>query len=305
MPLNQFLSLFKRNQTAFHNLCQHSKPPAGIERLLWLGLKFCIQKPVPKPDITKSFERFRRSVRIIDAFKDEFDTGDYNPKIYIPNDDFEPDDCKTPLIEEAMQRFHNGLLNLVNNHSPKRAHNLSRQTRFLLEKLSTNREFIIVPTDKNLGPAIMERSVYKARCLQDHLLKAHTYRQLSKTEANAILAAALETFKSLFEEYKESLPKDEATYLYRAIQLNHRVAQFYILPKVHKNPWKTRPVVSDIGSSMSYLSKFIDVYLQRLIKLVQGYLKDSQSLIKSLKALGKLPPSAVIIIADAVAMPPT
>ena len=229
MPLSQFLNLFKRNQTAFHNLCQRSKPPAGIERLLWLGLKFCIQKPVPKPDITKSFERFRRSVRITDVFKDELG-GDYNPKIFLPNEDYDPPECETPQIEEALQRFHNGLLELVNNHIPKRAHNLSRQTRFLLEKLSKNREFIIVPTDKNLGPAIMERSVYKARCLQDHLLNDKTYRQLSKTEADTILSAALQTFTELFEEYKESLPKEEAVYLFRALQLKHRVAQFYILP---------------------------------------------------------------------------
>ena len=80
------------------------------------------------------------------------------------------------------------------------------------------------------------------------------------------------------------------------------MAQFYIAPKVHKQPWKTRPIVSDVGSPLSYLSKVVDAFLQDLLHLIFGYLKDSQSLITQLKKLGKLPPTAVIIIADAVAM---
>ena len=317
MPLHQFFALFKRNQVAYHNLCESTKPPTGTERLLWLGLKFCIQKPLPKPALDSHFERLIRSVRIHHLFASQIKSNqitlangqvinleeddDYNPKIYIPNTDFQPKDAPAE-VELAILQFKEGLANLISQNHPKRTHNLPRQSRFLLKELGRNRHFIIVPTDKNLGPAIMERSVYKRRCLQDHLLDKKTYRQLSQEDARHTLSAALSKFQDLFETYNETLPQSEAKYLYRALKQNHRIAQFYCIPKVHKTPYKTRPIVSDVGSAMSYLSKFVDTYLQKVVNLCPGYLKDSQSLIEMLNNLGKLPPTAVIIIADAVSM---
>ena len=79
--------------------------------------------------------------------------------------------------------------------------------------------------------------------------------------------------------------------------------QFCCTPKVHKKPhWKTRPIVSCVNSRMGDLSKWVDVQLQRVVHLCPGYLKDSQSLIKRLRQLKKLPPTAILVTADAVSM---
>jgi hypothetical protein len=40
---------------------------------------------------------------------------------------------------------------------------------------------------------------------------------------------------------------------------------FYLLPKIHKTPWKTRPVVSGVSTINKHLSKWIDI--QQLNKL--------------------------------------
>ncbi len=42
-------------------------------------------------------------------------------------------------------------------------------------------------TDKNLGPAVIERDVYIKRVFDDHLLKTDTYRRIEPTEAAEIL----------------------------------------------------------------------------------------------------------------------
>eukprot|EP00978_Attheya_sp_CCMP212_P039478 scaffold205682_cov38-Attheya_sp.AAC.1 len=34
---------------AFHNLCTREKVPAGVQSLLGVGLKFCLQKRTPQP----------------------------------------------------------------------------------------------------------------------------------------------------------------------------------------------------------------------------------------------------------------
>jgi len=47
----------------------------------------------------------------------------------------------------------------------------------------TNPEFIIVPTDENLGPAILNKQKYISQILQEHLL-TEDYTQLQPNEAH-------------------------------------------------------------------------------------------------------------------------
>ena len=85
MPLNKFFNLYKSNQTAFHNLCVHKTPPAGTAQLLWNGLKYCIEKPLPKPNLQKTFERLRADVRLKYFWRQrgEYDDGEYIKKLYV------------------------------------------------------------------------------------------------------------------------------------------------------------------------------------------------------------------------------
>jgi hypothetical protein len=50
--------------------------------------------------------------------------------------------------------------------------------RQILNDLRDSRDVLIVMTDKNLGPAVIERDVYTKRVFNDHLLKNDTYRRI-------------------------------------------------------------------------------------------------------------------------------
>jgi hypothetical protein len=78
--------------------------------------------------------------------------------------------------------------------------------------LEGNKDFIILPTDKNLGPAIMERATYKRRCLQDHLLDCNSYKQLTPAEAAQIQSEARIQMADLIATYSEYLTTNEKTY---------------------------------------------------------------------------------------------
>ncbi len=77
---------------------------------------------------------------------------------------------------------------------------------------------------------------------------------------------------------------------------------FYALPKAHKSPWKTRPVVSGVSTIVEPLSQWIDTQLQRVIHLCPSYLKDGWQLVRTLRDMTNLPPDAVCYTADAVSM---
>jgi hypothetical protein len=148
----------------------------------------------------------------------------------------------------------------------------------------------------------MERSTYIKRCLQDHLLDSTTYRRLTQIEATTLIDSSTEAMKALILEHSDSLSTSELTYFNRCFQLKHRVPQFYTTPKVHKSPWKTRPICSGVNSTLGYLSKWTDCQLQQVIHLCPGYLQDSKTLLGNLKHIGALPPTAVFVVADAVSM---
>lgn len=227
---------------------------------------------------------------------------DYDPKLYIPSTDYEPTEAP-PDVEQALRDFSDRLHGLINQNRQRRRHNISTATRKIIAQIGNdNTDFIVTPTDKNLGPAILERATYKRRCLQDHLLDTTSYRQLTATEAAEKIRTQRAIMESIIHSYKHHLAQHEQTYFKRVFQTDCRLPQFYVTPKVHKTPWATRPIVSCVNSTLGYLSKWVDRQLQKAVHLCPGYLKDSTQVLRELQAMGTLPNTAVIVIADAVSM---
>ena len=77
---------------------------------------------------------------------------------------------------------------------------------------------------------------------------------------------------------------------------------FYAMPKVHKTPYTTRPVVSCVNSFNAILSTWLDFRMKQLIPFVPSYLPNSDALLAALKALPNLPENAKIFTADAISM---
>ncbi|KOR28926.1 hypothetical protein TI04_09870, partial [Achromatium sp. WMS2] len=55
-----------------------------------------------------------------------------------------------------------------------------------LSQLQKNTNIIVLPSDKNLGPCIMEREKYFHMILNDHLLNNSCYKKLTNTEAHTL-----------------------------------------------------------------------------------------------------------------------
>ena len=121
-------------------------------------------------------------------------------------------------------------------------------------------------------------------------------------EATALEASSKQQMVELIEYYKDELPDHELIFLQRSLQLKHRMPQQYSAPKVHKSPVAYRPVESTVNIHLGYLSKLCDFQLQQVAHLCPSYLQDSHALLAKMKNLGKLPPTAFLVTADATAM---
>ncbi len=304
MPLEQLFKLSTKNNRGFHNLCTTLVPPPGIEKLLQYGLNFCLESALPEPHLDETLERLTYDIRVRHFVKEKMEDGnndDYDPKLYIKSQSFVPDDAP-PQIEQGIRDFKSKLAQLIKDNKQTRHHNLPPDIRQIIKELEANNEFISMNTDKNLGPAIMERQAYLLRCLQEHLLKGDTYKQLSKAEAINKLSEAETLMKKLISLHESNLTDSELRYFKRCFELDTRIPQFYAPPKVHKLTLKSRPVVSCVNSRLNYLSKWIDRHLQKVLHLCPGYLKDSQALIQKLLPIGDIPTTTTIVISDAVSM---
>jgi molecular chaperone DnaK (HSP70) len=101
--------------------------------------------------------------------------------------------------------------------------------------LKQNKNVIIKPTEKNLGPAVIDTADYVSQKLKEHLL-SNNYRQLTPVEMQNAMADLKTSLTSIIQSNSEKSSQPELTFFKRSLTSHFRLPIFYGLPKVHKNP---------------------------------------------------------------------
>jgi hypothetical protein len=285
--------------------------------LLGRGLNYCTHTADFNPNLI-DFSRFVKEARTRFIFAGSAD-GTYDKKLYLQSRNWNPKRASMP-IETAFDQFEANVKDIATKFArspgPHSRPNLRPKERLRLSALRTDPSVIITATDKNLGPVVIDTETYIDRALQDHLLNGSNYKQLTEQEAAEEKQTIFKNCLSLtVDDFKTFPGKSKIrkyftrAYCYERNDTGRVIlpsdmgfSKFYILPKIHKTPFKTRPVVSQCGSVPEPLSKYLDRELQRVVHLCPSYLKDSWDLLESLKSLGSLPPNALFFTADAVSM---
>jgi hypothetical protein len=314
---------------AFHNFCTTSNIPAGTPSLLGLNLKFCIEPPRPYQNITRSLFRFRRDTRLHylhsrdepeNPTQQDFEErekgneGSYIPKLYIAST-WNPKPTETH-VEHTLDALDKAMNECQNKLPSTRRYNLSCAQRHTLSELRKRPDLIVLPTDKNLGPSVIERTRYINAMLSQHLLRQTTFEQINATDIYEALTKQQNNFTACYEKHREAIMYSDAqsTYFERAMTQEHlmktRVPQLYGTPKAHKNMTPNnvphfRPVQSCVNSLPEIFSKMVSHHLQHLVQNeLPTYIRDSKHLRNSLLEkfpLG-LPKGAKLFSIDAVSM---
>jgi hypothetical protein len=180
--------------------------------------------------------------------------------------------------------------------------NLLPYQRRILATIKTNKTHVVMPADKNLGPCIIERYKYITRALNDHLLDATTYKPLHPLLAQQRIDRLQTQLQQFIEYYGKRLSPPDVKFLTKTLHVKDPYPKFYITAKVHKTPWKTRPIVSVSGSLLDGLGRWVDKLLQPYFAATPFAVKSSTTLKDLVIDLPPLPPSARLFTADAVSM---
>jgi hypothetical protein len=233
IPHNNYqkLTLLQPKNLSFHNLCTDARQqlPPDTKNLLGLGLKFCIASSKTTPNIKQCLQKLAYKIRTKQyrLQNNNKNATPYIPQIYVKLKGWHPPPAPID-IENKLTTFEK-LLKQTIHEKQKRTPNFTNLTitqRRTLEALKNNKEFIILPTDKNLGPAIMNRDNYIKQCLTEHLL-THNYKKLPNIIAMNMITSTKNTLNNIFNTHKHQLSQAEITYFTRSFKLHHRTPIFY------------------------------------------------------------------------------
>jgi len=211
-----------------HNLCQTIQPPHGTKNLLGLGLKYCIVPPKATPDITNTMLKLAYRIRTKHYLQmaDRMDNQEYIPQLYVKLKNWNPPPAR-PITEDKLTLFEKTSKEAIrlNNLQPYAFSNLTPNQKITLNKFKQSEEFIILPTDKNLGPAIMNRDLYIKQVLREHLTTP-AYLQLTSEKALTEINNTKQLLLNAFNTYKHVLSQAEISYFNRSFKENHHVPMF-------------------------------------------------------------------------------
>lgn len=315
---------------AYHDLTTSIKPPPGLPKLLGLGHKFI---PTPRYSHTwaqiesTTYDRFDRNLRV-KAFcighmkkpppipEELYQPGreaelaqaeaqqpkeDYNPRMYEASTWEPPKHMVPKAVTHRLKSFKASLKAKFSRRRRGKSNLLPHQRR-ALSWLQQQKSLLVVQCDKNLGPAVIERTEYIKFAFKDHLNDAATYERIYPDEVNRHQELLNYKLTQWLKDFDKELSKGEKKFLKAKLASNTEpFAYFYLTMKVHKSPLATRPIVSCSGSLLEGLGLWVDDKLQQVAKQMSSYFKSSFYLKQRLLQL-QLPPNCYLFTADAKSM---
>jgi len=305
-----WLYFSRPSHIAFHNLTHHTKVPPNIKCFLGLGLKFCLRTEGHRGQRAIDAQRFRKDffTKIYFAHMQ-----DEPPALFLRSK-WEPPPEQIPA--DARMATTNFLSSLHDKfRSRKVGLNLTRHQQAAYKFLRQHRDILVIKTDKNLGPAIINRSTYVSLAYSDHLDDMTTYRRLTNIQAVHRVTAIAQIINKFIQNYLPGQANDaDRKFMQRSMQRfqdewkEHSCptfCRFYLLAKVHKTPLKTRPIVSVSSSVTEAIGKWVDHQLQILFEKHRVrfpyFLKSSRELVRDVTSIN-LPQNAKLFSCDAVSM---
>lgn len=254
--------------------------PEDIEYMLSVNHKFILYQEPLKHDVEDAKETFRRSVRTRWLFRDKTDK-DFIAKFHVKNDNWYPPPASRSIeqgITDAM---------VVLDDSVHRAYaSIPSYPTHMNLKWNTVRDYLqdnlllVKLTDKNLGLAVFPASWYDTQVLQ-LLADTNTYEWVP----NIPIPALSKKLTKLVRKWR--LPSNMTKYITQRTKTE--VPVFHAIPKVHKTPWKLRPIVPSHSWITSCVSTVLDHLLQPVLTQIPWIVSSSKEVIVRLQDVRLLP----------------
>ena len=203
-------------------------------RVMGMGLKF---RPSLLPPSEAQFDLqiqdFCRRVRLQDKFANCPPDKDFNPRLYVPTGWNPP--RENPDLEDKLFALCKELLKNIVAGKPHWKNNLTKHEREELGELKSNPNIKILPTDKNLGPALVSTDWVQAETLRQ-LHDELSYHKVTQQDWYANRLNVVNSREKLMTIYSRFISPSVARFL-RSFDHFVSPAKFYVIPKIHQKPY--------------------------------------------------------------------
>lgn len=306
-------------------LCDTPRPLSNLERIvLALGPQFIIYPPaltIPKiKDVYNNFERTLRNKYYFSSTPSntsactKLDKLTKLPSLFVPPRASTAVESyltyvRTNLFRRRVIHSKNTYPNAKAYHSIKNKHYNACATRRIIVKtisqLLSDTSVVFKKSDKNLGLAVMPSIWYEQQAMS-HLLDAATYSAVPTLPTVASVFDQLRTYTT-----KHAIPLQVINFIYHAeltcvlpLTTNIPLANFYLLPKIHKTPISTRPIVASIKAVTYNTSKYVDFVLQPVMRSFKQVLQSPVDLLRHLN-ITSFPANCCVCTADVTSLYPS
>ncbi|KAL2076412.1 hypothetical protein ACEWY4_027991 [Coilia grayii] len=267
--------------------------------LLKKGLTF-IPAPImttnSKQQLAYDLQTYHRKIKLASYFGDD----QHSPVPFLPPSDWTPKPTDIPqAIHDLIKLDIKTFSTLPTQEDPKQ--NITPEETIALKQLINNRHIIIKPADKGSTIVIMDKEQY----LFEGNKQLNNQEYYTKLVQPIYPNTAIEIKKILQDlKIKKFINHKQYTYLLGNPIIRPR--QFYLLPKIHKDPstWTIpheippgRPIVSDIDSESYRTAEYLEHFLTPISTQHKSYIKDTYHFIDTIKNI-TIPATAYLFTMD-------
>ncbi|KAI0993211.1 hypothetical protein K3495_g14973, partial [Podosphaera aphanis] len=247
--------------------------PHKFTKTLSYNGKFIPHSRLDTTKVEDAICALRRTIRTRWLFRNKVDDDSFVRKFHVPKTHWEPpiaDSQVEAALRSVIYNLRNQTLKIPRSNPPLQNPDMISLCSFL--KTS---QFLVNVTDKNLGLAVMSKSWYNQQ-LKEHLSNPVAYRQVKNIKAHISklheIIVKLTDSKLFTPQERKFLASTEYT-----------LPKFYVIPKVHKTPWSSRPIIPCHSWATSKASIIVDHYLQPILKLKPQILNSTKSFLTGLR----------------------
>ena len=260
------------------------------------GLNFCISNSSTanvNKNVDNDIKRFTRTLQLRFMFDDDQSVDDIEK--FTGNPDWNPPKrkCSTDI---------NGYANYLRKEIKKlivvnkTKHNISRKERDALQRLSKDKNILIQKADKGGSIVVLNTVDYENKML-NMLNDAVTYTEIPTINLNDATSQIDGIIGRLFNH--DYISKKQKNHLARC---NPKIPILYGLPKIHKNNWPLRPIVSQIDSPAYKLNKYLDYLLTTAEKCIPNLLQDTTKFLQIINVLQPIPDNSILFTIDVTSL---
>lgn len=231
--------------------------PRAIEYKLALNTKFILHHAPNPLRVFQAWPHLERSVRLRWHFRNTEDR--QQSKFYVPKKDWMPPREEWNFwIEKGLQMGKDLLFERTSALPSSDTHKSNPDLRSINDFLQSS-GLLLKITDKNLGVAAISKSWYLEGCTQ-MLEDSSTYERITLADIKEYYQpAALKRIHEIVDAGSFSAQTSE--YL-RMSEEDDAIPEFHAIPKIHKTPWRLRPIVPSHSWCTKRASEVCDFVLR-------------------------------------------